>query len=58
MGAGGERSRSSASGCWLSSRDEVKDAGVPAAWIKVSAGDDGITEIETKILRAAAAAGT
>ena len=28
-----------------------------AAWIKLSAGDDGITEIEAKILRAAARAG-
>jgi phosphotriesterase-related protein len=31
--------------------------GVRAAWIKVSAGDDGITPVETKILRAAASAG-
>ena len=29
----------------------------PAAWIKVSAGDDGMTDCERKILRAAAAAG-
>jgi phosphotriesterase-related protein len=37
--------------------DEVQGTGVSAAWIKVSAGDDGITETETKILRAAARAG-
>jgi phosphotriesterase-related protein len=30
---------------------------VQAAWIKLSAGDDGLTETETKILRAAARAG-
>jgi len=30
---------------------------VPAAWIKVSAGDDGMTDCERKILRAAAHAG-
>jgi phosphotriesterase-related protein len=30
---------------------------VKAGWIKLSAGDDGITECETKVLRAAAAAG-
>ncbi|MCP8882020.1 esterase [Devosia sp. XJ19-1] len=34
----------------------VDDTGVVAAWIKVSAGDDGITPMETKILRAAARA--
>src|SRR5690606_17327169 len=32
------------------------DTGVVAAWIKVSAGDDGITPLETRILRAAARA--
>ena len=37
--------------------DEIGDTGVQAAWIKVSAGDDGITPVETKILRAAARAG-
>jgi phosphotriesterase-related protein len=37
--------------------EEIEGAGVPAAWIKVSAGDDGITDLETKILRAAARAG-
>ena len=36
---------------------EVGDSGVQAAWIKVSAGDDGITPVEAKILRAAATAG-
>ncbi|QQR34900.1 esterase [Devosia oryziradicis] len=34
----------------------VGDTGVKAAWIKVSAGDDGITPIEARILRAAARA--
>lgn len=34
----------------------VGDTGVKAAWIKVSAGDDGITPLEAKILRAAAGA--
>lgn len=34
----------------------VGDTGVRAAWIKLSAGDDGITPIEAKILRAAARA--
>ena len=37
--------------------DQIEESGVQAAWIKVSAGDDGITETETKILRAAARAG-
>lgn len=36
---------------------EITGTGVRAAWIKVSAGDDGITECEAKILRAAAQAG-
>jgi len=35
----------------------VGDTGVIAAWIKISAGDDGITPIEARILRAAARAG-
>lgn len=34
----------------------VDNTGVMAAWIKVSAGDDGITPLETRILRAAARA--
>lgn len=36
--------------------DGVGDTGVVAAWIKISAGDDGITPMEAKILRAAARA--
>jgi phosphotriesterase-related protein len=36
---------------------EIGATGVQAAWIKVSAGDDGITPVEAKILRAAAKAG-
>lgn len=34
--------------------DEIAGTGVRAGWIKLSAGDDGITPIEAKILRAAA----
>ena len=37
--------------------DEIRPDGVQAGWIKLSAGDDGLTECETKVLRAAAAAG-
>jgi len=37
--------------------EQIENSGVRAAWIKLSAGDDGITELETRILRAAAAAG-
>jgi phosphotriesterase-related protein len=36
---------------------EIEATGVRAAWIKLSAGDDGMTECEAKILRAAARAG-
>jgi len=36
---------------------EVEESGVRAGWIKLSAGDDGLTECEAKILRAAAVAG-
>jgi len=36
---------------------EIAGSGVQAAWIKLSAGDDGITPLETKILCAAAEAG-
>ena len=36
--------------------DEIAGTGVQAGWIKLSAGDDGLTECETKILRAAARA--
>ncbi len=35
----------------------IENTGVPAGFIKLSAGDDGITTPETKILRAAASAG-
>ncbi len=38
---------------------QIEESGVQAAWIKLSAGDDGLTACETKILRAACqAAGT
>jgi phosphotriesterase-related protein len=33
--------------------DGIKECGVPAGFIKLSAGDDGLTQIEEKILRAA-----
>ncbi len=36
---------------------QIEESGVQAGWIKLSAGDDGLTACETKILRAAAAAG-
>jgi phosphotriesterase-related protein len=36
---------------------EIEGSGVQAGWIKLSAGDDGMTACETKILRAAATAG-
>jgi phosphotriesterase-related protein len=36
--------------------EQIEESGIRAAWIKLSAGDDGITESEAKILRAAAAA--
>lgn len=36
--------------------DEISGTGVQAGWIKLSAGDDGLTPTETKILRAAARA--
>jgi phosphotriesterase-related protein len=35
---------------------EIEGSGVQAAWIKLSAGDNGLTPVETKILRAAARA--
>jgi phosphotriesterase-related protein len=38
-------------------QDEIEESGVQAGWIKLSAGDDGLTQAEAKILRAAAAAG-
>ncbi|MFN8445616.1 MAG: esterase [Caldilineaceae bacterium] len=37
--------------------DGIEATGVRAAWIKLSAGDDGITPCEAKILRAASRAG-
>lgn len=36
---------------------EIEESGAQAGWIKLSAGDEGLTECEAKILRAAAAAG-
>ena len=36
--------------------DQIENSGVRAGWIKLSAGDDGITDLEARILRAAAAA--
>ncbi len=36
--------------------DQIEESGVQAGWIKLSAGDDGLTACETKILRAAARA--
>jgi phosphotriesterase-related protein len=36
---------------------EIESSGVRAGWIKLSAGDDGITDLEARILRAAAVAG-
>lgn len=35
----------------------IEETGVKAAWIKLSAGDEGMTEAEKKLLRAAARAG-
>jgi phosphotriesterase-related protein len=44
---------------WMLSelQGEIEGSGVQAGWIKLSAGDDGLTACETKILRAAATAG-
>jgi phosphotriesterase-related protein len=36
--------------------DQIESSGVQAGWIKLSAGDDGLTPAETKVLRAAARA--
>ena len=36
---------------------EIEESGMQAGWIKLSAGDEGITGCEAKVLRAAAAAG-
>jgi phosphotriesterase-related protein len=38
--------------------DGIEESGVQAGWIKLSAGDDGITDTEAKILRAGARAGS
>jgi phosphotriesterase-related protein len=38
-------------------QEQIEHSGVQAGWIKLSAGDDGLTAVETKILRAAATAG-
>lgn len=37
--------------------DHLEESDFPAGWIKLSAGDDGLTATETKILQAAARAG-
>ena len=37
--------------------NEIRPDGVRAGWIKLSAGDDGLTKCETKVFRAAAGAG-
>jgi phosphotriesterase-related protein len=44
---------------WMLSElnEGIEESGVRAGWIKLSAGDEGITETEAKILRAAARAG-
>ena len=44
---------------WMISelQDKIEDSGVQAGWIKLSAGDDGLTATETKVLKAAATAG-
>ncbi len=44
---------------WLLSEltGQIEESGVQAAWIKLSAGDDGLTPCEIKLLRAAARAG-
>lgn len=43
---------------WMSGEldDQIEGTGVRAAWIKLSAGDDGITPLEKRILESAAAA--
>jgi phosphotriesterase-related protein len=44
---------------WMAAEllEQIEDTGVQAGWIKLSAGDDGLTDCETKVLRAAAGAG-
>jgi phosphotriesterase-related protein len=43
---------------WMTAelRENVDGSDVPAGWVKLSAGDDGLTALETRILRAAAEA--
>jgi len=36
--------------------DEIEKSGIKAGWVKLSAGDDGMTDAESKVLRAAARA--
>jgi phosphotriesterase-related protein len=45
-------------GAWMVGEltEEIEATGVQAGWIKIGAGDDGLTACETKVLRAAAAA--
>jgi phosphotriesterase-related protein len=38
-------------------QNQIEESGVRAGWIKLSAGDEGLTVTETKVLRAAATAG-
>jgi len=42
---------------WMNSEldDQIEESGVRAAWMKLSTGDDGISPLEERILRAAAA---
>jgi phosphotriesterase-related protein len=44
---------------WMLSelKNEIEKTGVKAGWVKLSTGDNGLTDSETKILRAAARAG-
>lgn len=44
--------------CWMLGelQGEIEQSGVQAAWIKLSAGDDGLTPCETRVLEAAALA--
>ena len=46
-------------GEWMTGelRGEIEESGVQAGWMKLSAGDAGLTKSETKVLRAAATAG-
>ncbi len=43
---------------WMSHElnEEIESSGIRAAWIKLSAGDEGLTDCETKILQASVAA--